>query len=112
MRSYQKGLRFLALTALIYSLFFIASGERAYAQTALTVEKIQGGITNPIFVVSPPGDPARLFILEQDGLIKIIKDGTLLETPFLDVRGISSSGGERGLLGLAFHPDYAGHRHQ
>ncbi len=107
MRSYQKGLSFLALTALIYSLFFMASGEQAYAQTALTVEKIQGGITNPTFVVSPPGDTARLFILEQDGLIKIIKNGTLLETPFLDVSGISSSGGERGLLGLAFHPDYA-----
>lgn len=61
-------------------------------------------------VASPPGDP-RLFILEQEGRIRIFADGRLLEAPFLDLRdnigGPVQAGGEQGLLGLAFHPRFA-----
>jgi glucose/arabinose dehydrogenase len=69
------------------------------------------GLTLPVFVTSPPGDTDRLFIVEQNGLIKIRRDGAVLGTPFLDVTAITQSpsdGGhiEEGLLGLAFHPDY------
>ena len=48
----------------------------------------------------------RLFVLEQTGRIRIIDGGTLLPTPFLDLRSSVLYGGERGLLGLAFHPSY------
>jgi glucose/arabinose dehydrogenase len=100
--------KLFAFVGIFCSVFFLAFFiENANAETALTVEKIQDGLTDPIFLTSPPGDTSRLFILEQDGLIKIIKNGTLLPTPFLDVSSLISSGGERGLLGLAFHPDYA-----
>ncbi|MCC6667099.1 MAG: PQQ-dependent sugar dehydrogenase [Polyangiaceae bacterium] len=60
-----------------------------------------------VFMTSPPGDTARLFVVRQSGVIRIIKSGTLVTTPFLDITSSVSSGGERGLLGLAFHPQYA-----
>ena len=54
-----------------------------------------------------PGDTQRLFIVEQDGKIKILKDGSVLTRPFLDISSIvGSSGNEQGLLSLAFHPLY------
>ncbi len=63
-----------------------------------------------ILVTSPPGDP-RLFVLEQEGRIRVIEDGRLLSEPFLDLRdnigGPVQAGGEQGLLGLAFPSSYA-----
>ncbi|MBK7582287.1 MAG: PQQ-dependent sugar dehydrogenase [Myxococcales bacterium] len=60
-----------------------------------------------MFLTSPPGDKARLFVVRQSGQIRIIKNGTNVTTPFLDITSTVTSGGERGLLGLAFHPQYA-----
>jgi glucose/arabinose dehydrogenase len=59
-----------------------------------------------LYLTSPPGDP-RLFIVEKTGAIRIIKDGATLPDPFLDLSAQVSGGGEQGLLGLAFDPDYA-----
>ena len=68
---------------------------------------IASGLDAPVALTAPPGDTSRLFVCEQNtGRVRIIKDGSLLATPFLDVGSIASSGGERGLLSLAFHPDY------
>jgi glucose/arabinose dehydrogenase len=67
---------------------------------------VESGFTKPIFVTAPPGDP-RLFVVEQIGLIKVIEDGRVLATPFLDMRDRLIEHGEQGLLGMAFHPDYA-----
>jgi glucose/arabinose dehydrogenase len=74
---------------------------------------IATGLSRPLFVTSPRTEVDRLFIVEQDGQIKILRDGAVLATPFLDITAITRSpadGGhnEEGLLGLAFHPDYAG----
>ena len=64
------------------------------------------GFTNPVSIAHA-GDE-RLFVVERGGTIRIIDgDGTVAATPFLDIPGIIKSGGEQGLLGLAFHPDYA-----
>jgi hypothetical protein len=60
-----------------------------------------------VFVTAPPGDTLRLFVVEQGGRVRVIRRDSLLATPFLDVRGKISSGGEEGLLSLAFHPQYA-----
>jgi glucose/arabinose dehydrogenase len=68
--------------------------------TTLSLEVIATGFDRPLFLTSPPGD-SRLFVVEQGGLIRIVGGGT-----FLDVSALASDGGERGLLGLAFHPDY------
>ena len=48
----------------------------------------------------------RLFVVEQPGRIRIVANGALAPAPFLDIASRLLSGGERGLLGLAFHPDY------
>ena len=77
--------------------------------TALAVQRVAAGLTNPIFATAAPGQPDWLFIAEQGGEIKILDLPTGDITPFLTVSGLSS-GGERGLLGLAFHPDYATNR--
>ena len=67
---------------------------------------VASGLSAPLRVTAPAGDFQRLFVVEQGGRIRIVKDGVLLGTSFLDLSGRISSGGERGLLGLAFHPDY------
>jgi glucose/arabinose dehydrogenase len=79
----------------------IARGEGARLQTVVT------GLSSPLYVTTPPGDISRLFIVEQTGAIRIVKDGTLLPAPFLDLSGRIIVGGEQGLLGLAFDPEYA-----
>jgi glucose/arabinose dehydrogenase len=67
---------------------------------------VAGGLQDPLEAQAPPGDP-RLFIVEQAGRIRVLEGGRLLPTPFLDLTRQVSYGGERGLLGLAFHPAYA-----
>lgn len=53
-----------------------------------------------------PGDPSRQFVLTQSGAVRIVRDGVLEPEPFLDLTALTNSSSERGLLGLAFHPDY------
>ena len=70
-----------------------------------------GGLSKPVYVTSPPGDPSRLFVVEQEGTIRIFQDGSLLSTPFLDIDAKVLNGGERGLLSMAFAPAYADNGH-
>jgi glucose/arabinose dehydrogenase len=73
---------------------------------AVSLQEIASGLDFPTYLTSPPLDP-RLFVLEKEGLIKLIKDGAVLATPFLDLTSrVGSDGGEQGLLGMAFFPDY------
>ena len=75
----------------------------------LGLEQINAGfnLTFPLFLTAPPGDMLRLFVVEKGGLIKIVDrtNNTLIGT-FLDISGLVSKGGEQGLLGLAFDPQY------
>lgn len=73
---------------------------------AVRLEEVASGLENPLYLTAPVGD-SRLFIIEQPGRIRVIENGNLLPTPFLDITDRISSGGERGLLSVAFHPDYA-----
>lgn len=76
-----------------------------HAQT-VSVELFKDGFSSPVDIQNA-GDE-RLFIVELEGNIKILNpDATVNATPFLNISSIVNSGGERGLLGLAFHPDYA-----
>jgi glucose/arabinose dehydrogenase len=63
-------------------------------------------LNSPVYVTDAGDGSGRLFIVEQVGRIRIVKDGALLPTPFLDIRSLVESGGERGLLSVAFHPDF------
>ncbi len=85
-----------------------SSSEPSIPQgTGARLQQIASGLSSPLYLTSPPGDLARLFVVEQTGGIRLIKDGSLLPTPFLDLSGRIVAGGEQGLLGLAFYPDYA-----
>jgi len=85
----------------------VRAGDTTGSSVALTTERIAVGLSDPLYVTAPPGDVERLFIVEQNtALIKIRKNNAILGTPFIDLNSKASSGGERGLLGLAFHPNY------
>jgi glucose/arabinose dehydrogenase len=72
----------------------------------LSVQLVAQGLNDPVHLAAPAGD-SRLFVVEQPGRIRIIQNGQLLATPFLDIRSRVRSGGEEGLLSVAFHPSYA-----
>jgi glucose/arabinose dehydrogenase len=78
---------------------------------SLSFVKRAGGLDQPILVTSAPGT-SRLFIVERTGRIRVYSKGHVLATPYLDLRNrVNSSGGEQGLLGLAFAPDFV-HSHK
>jgi glucose/arabinose dehydrogenase len=66
-----------------------------------------GSFSSPVYVTAPPGDSRRLFVVEQEGTIRIVRGGRRLSTPFLDIRSRVQCCGEQGLLSMAFAPDYA-----
>ena len=76
---------------------------------AIIATRVATFFTQPVFVCAPPGDTSRLFVVERTGAIKIIDltSGQVLSTPFLDVSSQILTDGERGLLGLAFDPNFA-----
>jgi hypothetical protein len=73
---------------------------------SLKLEQVATGLAGPVYVTSPAGD-SRLFIVEQPGRIRIVQNGQVVPAPFLDIVQRVGSGGERGMLSLAFHPQYA-----
>ena len=68
------------------------------------------GLTAPIFVTNAGDGTKRLFIVERGGIIKVLQPGSNVPTDFLNITAKTSTEGERGLLGLAFHPDYETNR--
>lgn len=83
-------------------------GQAAGAGTIqITLNQVvASGLDHPVLATNAGDNSQRLFVLEQPGQIKIVQNGLVLSTPFLDIRSKVSYGGERGLLGLAFHPNY------
>ncbi len=73
--------------------------------TSLAAQVVVSGLSAPVYLTAPAAD-SRLFIVEQAGRIRVVEDGQLLATPFLDITDRVVSGGERGLLSMAFHPAY------
>jgi glucose/arabinose dehydrogenase len=68
---------------------------------------VTSGLNRPVGLVNAGDGSRRLFVLEQEGVIRVIRDGELQAEPFLDIRDrVGSNANEQGLLGLAFHPDY------
>ncbi len=123
MRAKHRSMLFTALTVglctLVFVIFFTSitsATMREHAEAfqpsaseedaAITLVQVAGGFNAPI-QVSHAGDGSnRMFVVEQQGRILIIQDGTVLSQVFLDIRSLVDYGGEKGLLGLAFHPDY------
>ena len=73
---------------------------------SVALRLVSSGLDFPLYLTAPAGDP-RLFVVEKTGRIRIVRNGVLAPAPFLDISTRISSGGEQGLLGLAFDPHYA-----
>jgi glucose/arabinose dehydrogenase len=82
-----------------------AGNQPAAAVKGVQLERI-GTFDDPVYAIAPPGDGSRLFVVEQAGRIRLVHDGHELSRPFLDIHGEVESGGERGLLSMAFAPGY------
>jgi glucose/arabinose dehydrogenase len=83
---------------------------QAVSSASITLTKVAGGLSKPVFITSAHDGTGRLFIVEKTGTIRILQGGTVLSTPFLDLSSMVSTGSEQGLLGLAFHPSFKTNR--
>jgi glucose/arabinose dehydrogenase len=81
------------------------SAQNTSNDVRLGVEQVASGLDQPVYLTAPVSDP-RLFIVEQPGRIRVVENGRLLDKPFLDIVNKVRSGGEQGLLSVAFHPQY------
>jgi glucose/arabinose dehydrogenase len=107
----------LVAPALLVMLFGCGGGSSSTAinpppggPPALDLSAFVGGLASPVGMEVPNDGTGRLFVLEQGGRIRIIQNGALVATPFLDITSKLESGGEKGLLGLAFHPSFSSNR--
>ena len=98
----------LALSALSFWLLRPSEAAPTAAAAASSTPKLStlGTFSAPVFVTQPQSDTSRLFVVELAGRIRLIKNGRTQQRPFLDISNLVSCCGERGLLGLAFAPDY------
>jgi glucose/arabinose dehydrogenase len=76
-------------------------------QAQLHLRLVVSGLNSPTFAGAPRSEPGRLYVTERPGVIRVIDNGRLRAEPFLDIRSRVKSGGEQGLLSIAFHPNYA-----
>jgi glucose/arabinose dehydrogenase len=77
------------------------------SQEQMRFRSFASGLNEPVFVGATRSEPGMLYVVEQPGLILVLQDGKLRTQPFLDIRRLVRSGGEQGLLSIAFHPNYA-----
>ena len=92
------------IRAIVVALMVLCAAAAAQAQ--LRVQTFASGFTQPLAFVADPTDRTVHFVVEQRGRIRAVRNGAIQSPDFLDIQSSISSGGERGLLGLAFAPDY------
>src|SRR5258705_13624982 len=80
-------------------------GTRPSAARGVGLKRI-GDFESPVYITGAPGFPKLLFVVEQGGKVQVLRNGHEQARPFLDIHDLISSGGERGLLSIAFPPDY------
>ncbi|MBK9272092.1 MAG: PQQ-dependent sugar dehydrogenase [Saprospiraceae bacterium] len=90
----------------IFSILLILISHFSLAQNAIRLTQVTGNLSLPVYLTHAGDD--RIFVIEKQGRIRIIQNGILLPDPYLNiVSKVNSRGNEQGLLGMAFHPDYA-----
>ena len=72
----------------------------------VTLQQVAQGLREPVHIAVAPDGSGRLYVVEQAGVVRVVERGQLRPEPFLDIRGQVESGGEKGLLSIAFHPRY------
>jgi glucose/arabinose dehydrogenase len=89
---------------------FVSTSNGESHQLRLRLQPVASGLNAPLALAAPRNEPDRLYVAEQAGRVRVIVNGRLRAAPFLDIRNLVTSGGEQGLLGLAFHPNYERNR--
>jgi glucose/arabinose dehydrogenase len=87
----------------------VPAAPAAPEQAALRLQRV-ATLAAPVHATAPRSEPGRLYVVEQAGSIRVLVNGRLRAAPFLDITNLVASGGERGLLSVAFHPSYARNR--
>jgi glucose/arabinose dehydrogenase len=95
-----------SVTRLLALVLLVGVAAPAAAKARVRLKRI-GRFDDPIYVAAPPSDQHRVFVVEQGGRIRVVRDGRVLRRPFLDIRSLVRSESEMGLLSMAFAPDYA-----
>jgi glucose/arabinose dehydrogenase len=101
----RKRVRYAQVAVLLCGLLFLFTAA-SWGAVAINAELVASGLTNPVDIAHAGDGSGRLFIVLQSGRIVIFDGVQVLSSPFLDITSLVASGGERGLLGLAFHPNY------
>jgi glucose/arabinose dehydrogenase len=100
--------RRLSLFALISALAVLLVPAPGASALSVRLEPVLQGLRQPLDVRAAPDGSGRLFVVEKAGIVRVGRDGQVMEQPFLDLRGIvGARGSEQGLLGMVFHPRYA-----
>jgi glucose/arabinose dehydrogenase len=84
----------------------VSCASAGTARTQLGLKPVASGLSSPVYVASIPGQPSKLYVVEQVGRIRVLVNGKLSAKPFLDIRSKVRVGSEQGLLSVAFHPNY------
>jgi glucose/arabinose dehydrogenase len=89
---------------------FVSASNGEPEQLRLRLQPLASGLDAPLALATPRNEANRLYVAEQAGRVRVIVNGRLRAAPFLDIRNLVTSGGEQGLLGIAFHPNYQRNR--
>ena len=108
MNIFSTPVRLVLLAGLMAAAAFVAAPPGALAQPAITLTPLgTGGVVSaPLHAASPNDGSGRIFVVSQEGVIKIFQGGAYLSTPFLDISSLVTFNDEQGLLSMDFHPDY------
>jgi glucose/arabinose dehydrogenase len=103
---------FLAASVSLFALLYIVScgggGGGGGGTQTVTLTRVLSGFNQPVSIANAGDGSGRLFIVEKSGIVRIVNNGAILPAPFLNITGlVNSSGGEQGLLGIAFPPNFA-----
>lgn len=93
--------------AALFAAFPITFVVRSQSGPSITLQPFISGLASPVFVTNARDGSQRLFVVQQGGIIKVVQPGASTATDFMNITSKVLSGGERGLLGLAFHPNFA-----
>src|SRR5262249_8076752 len=95
-----------ALGGLVAALAAAMCAGAATGRSQLAITPFLRGLDAPTYLASVPSEPANVYVVEQPGTILVANRGRIRARPFLDIRRLVKSGGEQGLLSVAFHPKY------
>ncbi len=110
MPRYRIALVVLALAAVAVGVCGFARADGETARSSVRLVAVARNLDAPLHLAAPRNERGRLYVVEQPGRIRVIVNGRLRAQPFLDIRRLVVSGGEQGLLSVAFHPNYARNR--